>query len=144
MVVAQLRDTLFWIINSYSSNIFGRHPTPNVFGLLSLGQLSELALVVWIATSLVAYLSAWLPYVTDCRVVLKWMMLWQIPFVCMSKWVSKEAFRTSGMRPTILDILHKCVNGQYWNILFPDFSFVFFRISFVYFAAVFERLKFRK
>ena len=41
----------------------------------------------------------------------------------------KRSVRTSGMQPTILDILHNY------------FPFVCFRSSFVYFAAVFEQIK---
>ena len=45
----------------------------------------------------------------------------------------KRSVRTSGMQPTMLDILNNCFQGQKWNILFPKKFFVYFRISFVYF-----------
>ena len=47
----------------------------------------------------------------------------------------KGSVRTSGMQPTILDILQNCVYGQKLQYSFPDFSFVFFKNSFVYFAS---------
>ena len=46
----------------------------------------------------------------------------------------KRSVRTSGMQPTILHSYKNVFRAKNWNILFPDLSFVFFRISFVYFA----------
>ena len=48
----------------------------------------------------------------------------------------KRSVRTSGMQPTILDILKIVFRAKKLNILIPDFSFVFFRIFFVYFASL--------
>ena len=46
----------------------------------------------------------------------------------------KRSVRTSGMQPTILYILKIVFRAKNLNILIPHFSFVFFRIFFVYFT----------
>ena len=64
------------------------------------------------------------------------MAFWQTPYVCMSIWVSKE---TLGPQECIQPsyIFYKNVfRAKNWNILIPHFSFVFFRISFVYFTVL--------
>ena len=64
------------------------------------------------------------------------MVLWHTPYVCMSIWVSKEALGPQECsQPSY--IFYKIVfRAKNWNILIPHFSFVFFRISFVYFTVL--------
>ena len=64
------------------------------------------------------------------------MVLWHTPYVYMLVWVSKEALGSQECSQ-LSYIFYKIVfRAKNWNILIPHFSFVFFRISFVYFTVL--------
>ena len=62
--------------------------------------------------------------------------IWHMTCINMSIWVSKEALGPQEYsQPSY--IFYKIVfRAKNWNILIPHFSFVFFRISFVYFMVL--------